>query len=89
MVSKKKDKNEVKDIKSNNLKRSETGWKVHEFSFRNESSSMNTTLVAKTSDPDLVHVTRLFEVIQKQMYSVHTNHYQQITITGSAGIKYT
>jgi hypothetical protein len=28
MVSKVKDTNEVKDMKFNNLKRSETGWKV-------------------------------------------------------------
>lgn len=42
MVSNKKDKNEVKDMKFNNLKKSETGWKVHEFSFGNESSSMYT-----------------------------------------------
>jgi hypothetical protein len=89
MVSNKKDKNEVKDMKCNNLKRSETGWKMHEFSFGNESSSMNTILVAKTRDPDLAQVTRLFEVIQKQMHSGHTKHYRQIAITGSAGIKNT
>lgn len=43
MVSKEKDTNEVKDMKFNHLKRSETGWKVHEFSFGNKLPSMNAT----------------------------------------------
>ena len=75
MVSKEKDTNAVKDMKFNNLKRSETGWKVHDFSFGKELPSMNAILAAKTRDPDLSHVTRLFQVIQKQMHSVHTKHY--------------
>jgi len=89
MVSKEKDTNEVKDMKFNNLKRSETDLKVYEFSFGNELPSMNAILAAKTTDPALSHVTRLFQVIQKQMHSVHTKHYLQNTITGSAGIKNT
>jgi len=75
MVNKEKGTNEVKDMKFNNLKRSETGWKVHEFSFGNASPSMNTILAAKTRNPDLSHVTRLFQVIQEQMHSVHEKHY--------------
>ena len=50
MVNKEKDTNEVQDMKFNNLKRSETGWKVHEFSFGNKSPSMNTILAAKNQE---------------------------------------
>jgi hypothetical protein len=75
MVNKEKHTNEVKDMKFNTLKRSETGSKLHEFSFGNESPSMNIILAAKTRDPDLSHVTRLFQVMQKQMHSVHKKHY--------------
>jgi len=48
---------------------------VHELGFGNELPSMNAILAAKTRVTDLSHVTRLFQVIQKQMHSVHTKHY--------------